>query len=55
MVKFILEVSIVGEGGGGGGGNSYRDINSYYYLYIGHRQIPPRSLIYGNDYKTNYI
>ena len=51
MVKFILEVSI-GEGGNIG------DINSYYY--IGHRQIPappppPRSLIYGNDYKTNYI
>ena len=34
MVKFMLEVSI-----GGRGGN--RDINSYYYLYIGHRQIPP--------------
>ena len=49
MVKFMLEVSIGGRGGIG-------DINSYYYLYIGHRQIPPpRSLIYGNDYKTNYI
>ena len=50
MVKFILEVSI-----GGGGGGVIGDINSY-YLYIGHRQIPPsRFLIYGNDYKTNYI
>ena len=38
MVKFILEVSI--EGGRGGGG-VIGDINSYYYLYIGHRQIPP--------------
>ena len=36
MVKFMLEVSIGGEGGGVIG-----DINSYYYLYIGHRQIPP--------------
>ena len=35
MVKFILEVSI------GGGGGVIGDINSYYYLYIGHRQIPP--------------
>ena len=53
MVKLKLEVSIRGRGGGGVIG----DINSYYYLYIGHRQIspPPRSLIYGNDYKTNYI
>ena len=53
MVKFMLEVSIGGRGGGGVIG----DINSYYYLYIGHRQIPPppRSLIYGNYYKTNYI
>ena len=51
MVKFMLEVSIGGRGGG-----VIVDINSYYYLYIGHRQIPPpRSLIYGNDYKTNYI
>ena len=51
MVKFILEVSI-GEGGG-----VIADINSYYYLYIGHRQIPhPRYLIYGNFYYiTNYI
>ena len=50
MVKVMLEVSI------GGGGGVIGDINSYYYLYIGHRQIPPpRSLIYGNDYKTNYI
>ena len=37
MVKFILEVSI---GGGGGEGGIIGDINSYYYLYIGHRQIP---------------
>ena len=36
MVKSILEVSIGGEGGGVIG-----DINSSYYLYIGHRQIPP--------------
>ena len=36
MVKFILEVSI-----GGGGGVAIGDINSYYYLYIDHRQIPP--------------
>ena len=51
MVKFIVEVSI-----GGGRGWVIGDINSYYYLYIRHRQIPPhRSLIYGNDYKTNYI
>ena len=66
MVKFILELSI---GGGGVIGASiyiyiyiyiYLNIyiNSYYYLYIGHRQIPPpppRSLIYENNYKTNYI
>ena len=52
MVKFILEVSI----GGWGEGRVIGDINSYYYLYIGHRQIPsPQSLIYGNDYKPNYI
>ena len=51
MVKFMLEVSIGGRGEGVIG-----DINSYYYLYIGHRQPPPpRSLIYGNNYKTNYI
>ena len=52
MVKLKLEVSIRGRGGGVIG-----DINSYSYLYIGHRQISPtpRSLIYGNDYKTNYI
>ena len=31
MVKFILDVSI-----GGGGGGVIGDINSYYYLYIGH-------------------
>ena len=50
MVKFMLEVSIGGRGGYIG------DTNFYYYLYIGHRQIspPPRFLIYGNDYKTNY-
>ena len=36
MVKFMLEVSIGGRGGGVIG-----DINSYYYLYIGHRQTPP--------------
>ena len=51
MVKCILEVSI------GGGGGVIGDINSYYFLYIGHREIPapPRSLIYGNDHKINYI
>ena len=38
MVKLKLEVSIRGEGGGGG---VIEDINSYYYLYIGHRQISP--------------
>ena len=36
MVKFIQEVSI-----GGGGEGVIGPINSYYYLYIGHRQIPP--------------
>ena len=36
MVKFMLEVSIGGRVGGGVIG----DINYYYYLYIGHRQIP---------------
>ena len=40
MVKFILEVSIGGEGGGVIG-----DINSY-CLYIGHRQILPPPLIF---------
>ena len=39
MVKFILEDSI--GGGGEGGGRVIGDINSYYYLYIGHRKIPP--------------
>ena len=42
MVKFMLEASIWGRGGGVIG-----DINSYYYLYIGHRQIsPPPDLLY---------
>ena len=35
MVKLKLEVYIRGRGGVIG------DINSYYYLYIGHRQISP--------------
>ena len=62
-VVHIMSVGVIGIHGKiyarsfhwGEGGGVIGVINSYYYLYIGHRQIPPRSLIYRNDYKTNYI